>query len=66
MPSDIESTLTSSDSSGLGLSWSKKAMLVHLGAGNRRRSGWEAEAVKYPANGLSRMNGRENTHAAAA
>jgi len=58
------------DSSGLSLSCSKKLMLGYLAfrycAGNRRRSGWEDEAVKYLANGLRRMNRAENPHAASA
>jgi hypothetical protein len=42
-------------------------MLVYLAfrdcAGNRRRSGWEAKAIEYLANGLGSMNRAENRHA---
>jgi len=70
MASDMKISHTSAGSNGFGLSCSIKVMLVYLAfrycAGNRRRSGWEAEAIEYLANGLGWMNRAENPHAAAA
>jgi len=65
MASDMKISHTSAGSNGFGLSCSIKVMLVYLAfrycAGNRRRSGWEAEAIAYLANGLWWKTGKPGT-----